>query len=174
MMASNGQVFWWTVAIITLLSVLILTPEESIEVGIYIGLICGIPCGIFFVICNAAYKKIKGSQNQFPLTGQRPLQTGPNIPGREQEGPRIVSITDRFGRTYQVPPDIPSTRLRGRGPGPSLQGIDYSQSECIVDLNPANFFCQNCGMTLCSSCAAGVNYTCPHCRMPLVPIRRIS
>lgn len=171
MMASNGKIFGWTVAVITFFSIIVNGCE-----GIFLGIIYGTICGIFLVVCNEVYQKSKEPENQFPRinTNQRPGQTAPRIPSDQTVGPRIISITDRYGRQYQVPPHVPPNQPLIGGPGPSLQGIDYSQSECVVCLSPADFFCQNCGITLCRNDATRANYICPHCHVQLFPVRRFS
>ncbi len=189
-MASNGQIFGWTAAVITV----VYTVVNGLEYFLH-GVGYGILCGIFFVICNIIYQKLKSSEDQSSsvAVSQRPSsedqsssvavsqrlpQISPRIPQRDQTGPRIVTITDRYGRQYPVPPQRPPYPPTGSLPtsrtGPALQGIDYSRSECVICLNPANFFCEKCNQTYCSKCAAGANYVCPDCHVRLTPIRRFG
>ncbi|MGD2071917.1 MAG: hypothetical protein PVG65_00300 [Candidatus Thorarchaeota archaeon] len=173
-MASNGQIFGWTAAVIAV----VYTAVNGLEY-LLVGVGFGILCGIFLVICNMLYQKSKNSEDQSSsvAVSQRPLQIPPRIQQIDQTGPRIVSITDQNGRQYPVPPQRPPYSHTGTLPprrtGPALQGIDYSRAECVICLSPADFFCKNCGQTYCKKHATEANYLCPDCHVRLIPIRRV-
>ena len=179
MMASNKEIFGWTVAAIMLFFIIELFlieacgPLHDKETFFFSSILFIMLCGISFVICNVVYRRLREPRKQLPrIMDQRSPLTDRRVPEDAQTGPKIISITDRYGREYRVPPHVSPSPPHIGGREPVLQGIDYSQSECIVDLNPADFFCQKCGSTLCSSCAEKTGYMCPKCQTQLIPVRR--
>jgi hypothetical protein len=173
-MASNGQIFGWTAAVIAV----VYTAVNGLDYFL-VGVGYGILCGMFLVICNILYQKSKNSEDRSSsvAVSQRPLQLPPRIRQKDQIGPRIVSITDRDGKQYPVPPQHPPNPPMGSPPtgktGPALREIDYSRAECVICLSPASFFCEKCGQTYCRKHVAEANYLCPDCHVRLTPIRRV-
>ena len=147
--------------------------RHAIGYGPPIRIFYGALCGIFSIICNTVYEKSRGFTNQpSHSVSQRASKIGPRIVGHDQGGPRIISITDHYRNQGHVSSFVPPNPPHIDRPEPVLREIDYSHSECVDDLKPADYFCQRCGKTLCRNCAAEYKGRCPDCQVSLVPVRR--
>ena len=147
--------------------------RHAIGYGPPIRIFYGALCGIFSIICITVYEKLRGFTDQpSHSVSQRASKIGPTIVGHDQGGPRIISITDHYRNQDHVSSFVPPNPPHIDRSEPVLRDIDYSRSECVEDLKPADYFCQRCGKTLCRNCAAEYKKMCPDCQVSLVPVRR--